>query len=266
MHHLPFKRPHPLAVASCILLALCAGHSAHAHAQATIDQAKVMAGGVTPGDGPGFPLKLSAPGTYKLTGNLIVPGGLDGILVNVPNVTIDLNGFSIIGPGVCNRNAGTGAVTCVGAAGPRGIDALSALGGSDSATTILNGTVRGFIQGIGLQSGRLERVNVMHNNGYGVSSGGVALIERCYAHLNMSSGFSLIVARVTGSVSSMNGGSGFAGQANVRNLVQDSSALDNGVHGFYQLAAGGTIAAQNKGSNYTAVKSLGNNLNDGTLF
>nr|WP_316641124.1 hypothetical protein [uncultured Roseateles sp.] len=248
MHHLPFKPLHRLAIVSLSLLALAAGHSAHA--QATIDQAKVMAGGVTPGDGPGFPLTLSAPGTYKLTGNLIVPGGQDGILVSVPNVTIDLNGFSIIGPGVCSRNAGTGAVTCVGATGTKGIDANSQLGGSDSATTIMNGTVRGFIQGIGLQSGRLERVNVMHNNGYGVTSGGVILVERCYAHMNASTGFSLTVARVTGSVSSMNGGSGFTGQANVRNLVQDSSALDNGIYGFYSLAVGGTIAAQNKSANY----------------
>src|SRR5262245_45169596 len=35
-----------------------------------IDQAKVNAGGITPGDEPGFPVTLSRRGKYKLTGNL----------------------------------------------------------------------------------------------------------------------------------------------------------------------------------------------------
>ena len=60
-----------------------------------IDQPKVNAGGITPGDAPGFPATLSRPGRYKLTGNLKVPAGKNGIEVTQDDVTIDLNGFTI---------------------------------------------------------------------------------------------------------------------------------------------------------------------------
>src|SRR5271168_1996843 len=43
-----------------------------------------------------FPIKISKPGSYRLTQNLDVKGG-DAIDVLTANVTIDLNGFSIIG-------------------------------------------------------------------------------------------------------------------------------------------------------------------------
>ena len=35
-----------------------------------IDQDKAVAGGITPGDGPGFPITLTQPGRYVLTSNL----------------------------------------------------------------------------------------------------------------------------------------------------------------------------------------------------
>ena len=38
-----------------------------------IDQNHALAGNVTPGDTPGFPVTISQPGSYRLTGNLIVP-------------------------------------------------------------------------------------------------------------------------------------------------------------------------------------------------
>jgi hypothetical protein len=37
-----------------------------------INQAAAKAGGITPGDDPGFPATLSLPGRHKLTGNLKV--------------------------------------------------------------------------------------------------------------------------------------------------------------------------------------------------
>jgi hypothetical protein len=35
-----------------------------------INQSRALAGGVTPGDAPGFPVTISARGSYRLTGNL----------------------------------------------------------------------------------------------------------------------------------------------------------------------------------------------------
>jgi hypothetical protein len=60
-----------------------------------INQAEVNAGGIGPGDGAGFPATLSRSGRYKLTGNLKVPAGKNGIVVTAHDVTIDLNGFTI---------------------------------------------------------------------------------------------------------------------------------------------------------------------------
>ena len=60
----------------------------------TIDQAKAEAGGVTPGDAPGFPVTISQPGSYQLTSNLAVGEmQVHGILVTSDHVTLNLNGF-----------------------------------------------------------------------------------------------------------------------------------------------------------------------------
>jgi hypothetical protein len=56
-----------------------------------INQSTVTAAG-------GFPYVISQPGSYKLTGNLAVPMDTQAIQVNVSNVTLDLNGFSITTP------------------------------------------------------------------------------------------------------------------------------------------------------------------------
>src|SRR5580693_1218836 len=68
-----------------------------------INQANALAGNVTPGDAPGFPVTISVAGSYRLSSNLTVPdANTDAIDITVSHVTIDLNGFSIIGQVVCS--------------------------------------------------------------------------------------------------------------------------------------------------------------------
>lgn len=89
-----------------------------------INQAKVLAGGVNPNDSPGFPAAIDQPGSYRLTGNLTVPAGLEGLRILADDVTVDLNGFTIAGGG--------GAIA----------DGIALYGTKN--IEIRNGTVRGF--------------------------------------------------------------------------------------------------------------------------
>ena len=65
-----------------------------------IDQARAVAGNITPGDAPGFPVSITRAGSYKLAGNLLAPEGVNGIEISSSNVTLDLNGFTLAGPAV----------------------------------------------------------------------------------------------------------------------------------------------------------------------
>jgi len=81
-----------------------------------INQSTVTAAG-------GFPYTISQPGSYKLSGNLTVPAGVNGIQIAASNVVLDLNGFSITGSGSLS-----------------GIFSLSQVSG----ITIRNGNIVGF--------------------------------------------------------------------------------------------------------------------------
>ncbi len=169
------------ALATLATLAL----AATAQAQViTIDQAKAMAGNVTPGDTPGFPVTISQPGSYRLMSNLTVADVLaHGILIDANGVTIDLNGFSITGArcvsgGRCHiGNGGAGIV------GGRNV-------------SILNGTVTNFADSgihiaeqvslVGVRSHRNGRCGAIVNGDSLVRDS--ALTANAYCGLWISSG------------------------------------------------------------------------------
>jgi hypothetical protein len=117
----------------------------------TIDQAKATNGNVTAGDAAGFPITINASGSYKLTSNLVVPAGTDAILVTAGNVSIDLNGFSIIGPGNCSGQPAS--MTCT-ATGTRGISSAVS---NIHRLSVRNGMVGGF--GMCLEARYVARVS-----------------------------------------------------------------------------------------------------------
>src|SRR5690349_335055 len=74
----------------------------------SINQSRALAGGVTPGDGAGFPVTITQSGSYRLSGNLTIPDLNTGaIQIMADFVTLDLNGFSIAGPVVCTTGTAT---------------------------------------------------------------------------------------------------------------------------------------------------------------
>jgi hypothetical protein len=105
-----------------------------------------------------------------LTGTLTCSGGKSGIVVNAVGVTIDLNGFTIVG----------------GGAGTFGINVPNSAIGQ---TLVENGIVSGFATGISLQSDSVVkniRAAFSSNTGIAMSSNGS--IEDCIANDNNQSG------------------------------------------------------------------------------
>ena len=94
------RKQHFSQCLTAFLLVLVATAAAAVDGVILIDQNKALAGNVTPGDAPGFPVTITQPGSYRLSGNLFVPDEFTtGIVISAPEVTIDLNGFGIFGPG-----------------------------------------------------------------------------------------------------------------------------------------------------------------------
>src|SRR3954463_6871090 len=92
---------------ACVLAAL-PGSVYAADGVVLIDQDRAMAGDITNGDAPGFPVTISQPGSYRLSGNLTLSApDVTPIQTTADGVTLDLAGFSIIGPSLCSGPAAT---------------------------------------------------------------------------------------------------------------------------------------------------------------
>ena len=132
-------------------------------ARQDINQETVRANG-------GFPYKITKSGSYKLTSNLVVPAGKDGIDVTAPDVTIDMNGFSIIGPVVCTGEVDIPAV-CPAASGGVGIKSGGETEPGSPDVKVMNGSVSGMgAQGIFLigDGNLVEKVSARSNAGIGM--------------------------------------------------------------------------------------------------
>jgi hypothetical protein len=144
----------------CLLIGavILAGSSPSAEAQIVIKRGA---------KGP-FPVQIAKPGSYILGGNLDVPtSGTNAIDVNTSNVTIDLNGFVISGPG-----SGIG-ISASGVAG----------------TTVRNGVVIGFSTGLALGDGSVvQNVQANANQGDGIECGGDCQIFHDGANSNGNNG------------------------------------------------------------------------------
>jgi hypothetical protein len=126
-----------------------------------ITHTKALAGGVTPGDAPGYPVTLTLPGAYELADNLIVGPGRHGIYVASPDVTIDLKGFRISG-----GPAGGGSAT----------NAVLGIYTESDRLTVQNGTIGGFVSA-GIQASTcsfliVRNMRIVNGAGYGIRASG----------------------------------------------------------------------------------------------
>jgi len=255
---------------AALVSALVVGPAKAVDGAILVNQARALAGNITPGDAPGFPISINTPGYYVLTSNLVVPNqNTTAIQVNSNNVTIDLNGFAIQGPNVCATDGFTVAQPCTLPSGSPlttgiGIDAGTGVAFNVLNTRIINGTIDG-VGGVGIfanVNARIEGVNISNTGSYGIYTfGGVirdVLVRACGSGILTSGGvikdsraiFNRGVGIQTGNASVISGniistnlGLGLVLTPNSR-YTDNTIDNNNGGNGNQQVA-GGTSAGVN---------------------
>ena len=122
-----------------------------------------------------LPYTIAQSGSYYLTGNLVESGTTTGLVIQADNVTLDLNGFALLG-------SGAGAVNGV------------QMAAAQQNCAIYGGTIRGW-GGSGISAAlsrcRVERLFVSNNGSFGVSVGPGSLVKDCIAAQNSSFGLNI---------------------------------------------------------------------------
>jgi len=185
--------------------------------QVLISQATVMAAG-------GFPYKITQPGSYKLSGNLVVPANTDGIDIMSDDVTLDLNGFDINGPVTCTGSGRT--ISCSGSTSGYGVKS------SNSNIAVKNGSVTGMFAGLELTGtlGRVEEMSAYQNRSSGISVT-AGIVRRCASNMNGGNGISLGSGVVEENVSDNNGAYGFLVLYGPATVI-GNEASNNSVYGL----------------------------------
>jgi hypothetical protein len=207
---------HPLhrCVAALSLSALSFGSLSHAtdsDSIVRIDQSAALAGLVSPGDAPGFPVTLARSGHYRLAGDLVVPADTSGIVITAPGVALDLNGHTISGPVRCRQKGPTRVVTCNAESRFSAIVGISSVAAAGAA--IRNGTVAGFA-GLGVHYGEastLDKLRVHDNAGVGIAGAAyvtAGVVRSVHVEHNGGPGIVCEHMQIEGSTFAANGGTG----------------------------------------------------------
>jgi hypothetical protein len=171
----------------------------------------------TPGDAESV-FRITLPGSYYLTSDLIGESGRHGIKIAASDVAIDLMGYSVRGV------AGS-------------IDGIRTEGLRDNLS-IRNGTVRSWgLTGINLTAGgagftsHIDKVRIVHNGTIGMRTNQDALVTDTLAEFNGTSGINLSLSgMVVNCVSNNNGSTGIS--TGLAASIVDSVAYSNGGTGI----------------------------------
>lgn len=232
----------PLALATLIPVALAAPGRA-ADGVLELDPA-CAAVGCFLGDAPGYPIEITLPGSYKLTGNLDVRSApnapaVEAIEIFAPAVTLDLAGFLVIGPVVCSGSP----PSCAPDAPAAGIHLFD----DADAAVVRNGVVSGFGYGVYTNGptdfARIESVVTWSNRYEGIFAGGVgAQVVGVTAFQNGRRGVWVgQAASVRRSSIARNGQEGIL--AGPDGLFVDNTLYDNGLNGVH--GSGRSLYARN---------------------
>lgn len=193
-----------------------------------------------------LPYTISSPGFYYISKNIAQTAISHGILIEANNVTLDLMGYSIIGPPDSGLYSGI------------------RLAASNENIAIRNGTVEGYpgtgIYGgsTGIKSCKIENINASYNGGSGIDiSGWGTIIDKCTAIGNSING----IRNLSGAVitNSSVRGNGYRGISAGSAVISHNSSADND-EGLY-VGSGSTVIGNSIHSNTNLgvnISSFGN--------
>lgn len=239
-------------------LTLCCACTA-LHAQTMIGGGKTA---------PAFPIQITQSGSYKLAGNLSVPAGMNGIVISAPDVTLDLGGFTIQGPGKCSN------FVCPPIGQSSGIWLNAGMN-----ARIRNGSVVGFdFAGVRLSNGAamVEDVTVTDNSYAGLyrsafASNAPIHLKRIQATGNGIAGIWTDNAIIEAASASTNGtGIRAFGHVTITASAMSNNKsygmYSNGPNGFDYVVMGGSQVFNNPTAFYVPPVSAGGNMLDTTAF
>ena len=222
-----------------------------------IDQNKALAGNVTPGDAPGFPVTITRSGSYRLSSDLVVADA-DTTAIDITgaavSVTVDLNGFSILGPVTCTGSSpGNPVTTCSPVPSNPSIfgPGTGVRSQAERSVTIRNGTISGmgrhgiFIAVAPLA--RVEGVTVMGNGQIGIFTGLATVVDNIVEG-NLLDGIVFNQGLVRGNNVRRNGGNGISGTG-VGGLISGNNIHRNGGHALKGIS-GSPYSFNNLASNF----------------
>ncbi|MCC6227880.1 MAG: right-handed parallel beta-helix repeat-containing protein [Phycisphaerales bacterium] len=173
----------------------------------------------TPGDADSL-FKITQPGSYYLTGNITGVVGKHGIEIAASGVTLDLNGFDLVGS--------------TAFAGYDGV--MTSVAGLTNIT-IRNGSVRdwgGDAVDVGSHLAKncsIENVRASNNAGIGIQAGLACTMTNCSATQNAGKGFfTSQSSHLVNCTALLNGDYGI--RAGENSTLSDCSAKDNSLGGF----------------------------------
>jgi len=206
----------------------------------------VIAGGGLPAgtEIKSLPAVISSSGFYFIKKDLTCGAGAHGITITADHVTLDLMGFSLIGPG------GSGSYDGVYMNGRTNVE-------------IRNGTIRDFNRyGIFEESNsalghRVMNVRVTGNDSFGMRiRGNNLIVSGCSASSNGQVGIAIANGTVKENLCSQNGGSGV--YAGLGSSITGNTCYQNGTNGIEpqgDCLVMGNTAVGNTGSNILNVGS-----------
>ena len=178
-----------------------------------INQTCASLSGCFPGDFGGFPVTVLQPGSYRLTSDVVSSfAGAPVIRVDVEAVTIDLNGFTVAGPGIEGQSSGAAIVGGHRMAVRNGFvrdaawDGVHVLGSSRVEDLHVYGSWNDGV--VVARESTLRGIVATSNKGNGIRAGAASVIDGCTATANQGHGISLPSGSVRGSTATSNLGKG----------------------------------------------------------